>query len=282
MTIKNILKTNVLKIIILVFLLAGIFVPTFVSLSGRFTAADSYYSHGFLIPFVCAYLVWRKRSKLKSLPIEPCQTGLIVLAGGLLLLIISSLLKINFGSYFSLIIVIEGLVLYLWGRKINRELIFPIVFLIFMIPLPSVVIIAISFKMKILAAQAASFFANRIGILAVRDGSIIYLPNGKQLMVGDPCSGLRSLISLLALGAIFTQFVRGSRLQKNALFISAIPIALVSNILRLMALVWVTYVYGEKAALGFFHDFTGMLVFVFAFLGLMFMTRVLKFKFIHE
>lgn len=276
------MKTGaIIKIIIVALLVVGIFVPAMISMAGRFTAADSYYSHGFLVPLVSAFLIWRKRKKLKELPIESSQAGLWILTGGLLLHIISTLLKINFGSYLAIIAVLEGLILYLFGKNINRQVIFPIAFLIFMVPLPSVVIIGISFKMKIFAAQIASYLANLIGISAVRDGSTIYLPNG-QLMVGDPCSGLRSLISLLALGALFTQFVKGSAAKKNALFISAIPIALLSNMLRIIMLLWVTYVYGERAALGFFHDFTGMLVFVFAFLGLIFATRILKCRLAQE
>ncbi len=275
----------IIKITIIVFLFIAIFVPTLISLAGRFTAADSYYSHGFLVPLICAYLIWRKRKKLKSLPISSSRAGLFVLVGGLLMHVISSILKINFGSYLSIIIVLEGLVLYLLAKEINPQLLFPLTFLIFMIPLPSVIIINISFKMKMFAAQLASSLINQVGISAVRDGSTIYLPNG-QLVVGNPCSGLRSLISLLALGvalgALFTQFVKGSAAQKNTLFISAIPIALLSNMLRIIMLLWVTYVYGERVAMGFFHDFSGILVFVFAFLGLIFVSRILKCRLAQE
>ena len=144
-----------------------------------------------------------------------------------------------------------------------------------MLPLPSVVIIAISFKMKILAAQISSWAVNMMGIPAMRDGSTIYLPRA-FLLVGDPCNGLRSLISLLALGAVFTQFIRGSMLKKSTFFLSAVPVALISNVLRIILLLLVTHVYGEKIALGFFHDFTGMLVFVFAFIGLIIAARLLK------
>ena len=230
------------------------------------------------MPVVCAYLIWRKRSKLKALPVESSQAGLFILIAGLLLHIISSILKINFGSYVSLVIVLEGLVLYLLGKKVNRQLLFPLAFLVFMIPLPNVIIIGLSFKMKILASQISSNLISKMGIPAVRDGSTIYLPNGK-LMVGDPCSGLRSLISLLALGALFTQFIQGSRAKKNILFLSAAPIALASNALRIIALLLVTYVYGEQAALGLFHDFSGMMVFIIAFLGLFLMTKALRCRF---
>ena len=135
--------------------------------------------------------------------------------------------------------------------------------------------------MKIIAAQLSSNLVKLLGISALRGGSTIYLPNG-QLVVGDPCSGLRSVISLLAMGAIFTQLISGSVLKKNILFLSSVPIALISNVLRIIGLLWVTYVYGESVALGFFHDLSGMLVFVFAFLGLIAMTKVLKCKLAQE
>lgn len=259
----------------IIILTVAVYTPAFIGLGQKFLAADSYYSHGFLVPLVSAYLIWRKRKKLKTIPIVSSPTGLAVLIFGLLLHIISSLLKINFGSYLSLLIVLEGLILYLWGREINRQLLFPLAFLFFMLPLPSVVIIAISFKMKILAAQISSWAVNMMGIPAMRDGSTIYLPRA-FLLVGDPCSGLRSLISLLALGAVFTQFIRGSMLKKSTFFLSAVPVALISNVLRIILLLLVTHVYGEKIALGFFHDFTGMLVFVFAFIGLIIAARLLK------
>lgn len=264
------------KIALIIILLIAIYAPTFISLSERFLATDSYYSHGFLVPLVSAYLIWRKRKRLKELlPNQPCKSGLALLTGGLLLHFISTVLKINFGSYLSLPIVLTGLALYLAGKRIARELLFPLAFLIFMLPLPSVIIIAVSFRMKIIAAQLASWAVNMMGIPTTRDGSTIYLP-GSFLLVGDPCSGLRSLISLLALGAVFTQFTSGSRNKKSLLFLSAIPIALISNVLRIILLLLVTYVYGEKVALGFFHDLSGMLVFVFAFIGLAIVMRLLR------
>lgn len=263
------------KILPIIILTVAVYTPAFIGLGHKFLAADSYYSHGFLVPLVSAYLIWRKKEKLKTLPIVSSPAGVAVLIAGLLLHIISSILKINFGSYLSLLIVLEGLILYLWGRKINRQLLFPLAFLAFMLPLPGVAIIAITFKMKILAAQLAAAAAKAMGIPAVMDGSTIYLPRG-SLVVGDPCSGLRSLISLLALGAIFTQFISGGMARKSIFFLSAIPIALISNVLRIILLLLAAYIYGEKAALGFFHDFTGMLVFVFAFIGMVIVVRILR------
>lgn len=265
------------KIVIIVISLIAIYAPTFISLGRKYLATDSYYSHGFIVPLVSAYLIWRKRSRIKALlpAAKPSGSGLVLLVSGLLLHLASTALTLNFGSYLSLPIVLAGLGLYFWGKAIFPLLLFPLFFLIFMIPLPNVVIIAVSFKMKILAAQMASGIVSLMGIPIARDGSTIYLPAG-SLVVGDPCSGLKSLISLLALGVVFTQFTNASRLKKNILCLSAVPIAMISNILRIILLILAAYVYGEKAALGFFHDFTGMLVFVFAFIGLVGAARLLK------
>lgn len=265
------------KTILIVSLLIAIYVPTFISLGHKYLAADSYYSHGFLVPLVSAYLIWSKRRKIQALlpGYQSAGSGLILLAAGLLLHLISTAISIDFGSYFSLPIVLAGLGFYLFGKTIFPLLLFPLVFLIFMLPLPNVIIIAVSFKMKMLAAHLASGAVSMMGIPITRDGSTIYLPAG-SLVVGDPCSGLKSLISLLALGVVFTQFTNASALKKNILCLSAIPIAVISNVLRIILLILAAYVYGEKAALGFFHDFTGMLVFVFAFIGLVAVVRLLK------
>lgn len=274
MRVANIEKIQVSLIIILAVV---IFFPTIVSMGEKFLKEDSYYSHGFLVPLVSAYLIWRKRETLrKLLPHRASsKSGLAMLVGGLLLHLASVGLRVNVGSYLSLLIVIGGLVWYILGKEITRQLLFPIAFLVFMIPLPSVVLINMSFRMKIFASHIASFLVNKMGVSTSRAGSTIYLPH-TSLTVGDPCSGLRSLISLLALGALFTQFMCGSAVRKITLFLTAIPIALGSNVLRIMLLLLVTHVYGENVALGFFHDLSGVLVFVFAFAGLALANHMLK------
>lgn len=252
-----------------------IFYPTYSHLFGRFSARDSYYSHGYIVPFVCLYFVWQKRKRLKEIDFKSEIIGIFVLSAGLLLHLVSLSLRINFGSYFAIPISIFGIVLYLYGRKALKEVIFPIVFLVFMLPLPKVVIIAISFKMKLLAAQGAIFIAESLSMKAQRVGSIIYYPGG-QLLVGDPCSGLRSLISFLALGAVFTQLTGAKLWRKIILFFTTIPIALLSNLSRIFFLFTVSYIYGEKAAQGVVHDFSGFMVFVLGFLLLILASKLLK------
>ena len=268
-------KTFKMGAISVCFFVLLVFFPIYGPLFSRFNARESYYSHGFLIPFVVGYLVFRKRKVLKSIVSEPCLGGLVVFLSGLALHLISLVLKINFTSYLSIPIVIGGIMLYLRGVKFTRELLFPLAFLIFMLPLPEVMIIGISFKLKILAAQAAVLLGNSIGIKAALSGSTIYYPGG-FLLVGDPCSGLRSIISFLALSALLTQFIQAVRWRKITLFFSAIPIALLSNLLRISFLLLVSFIYGKKAASGFVHDVSGYMVFVLGFLGLIAVSKILK------
>ncbi|MDD5069626.1 MAG: exosortase/archaeosortase family protein [Candidatus Omnitrophica bacterium] len=267
------IKTGIITLLVLV-----LFYPTYYHLYGRFTSADSYYSHGVLVPFITLFLVWRRRKEIFNSTVKSSPMGLVVLIFGLLLYLASQQLQINFGSYLSIIFVISGLVLYLLGAEFFRKLLFPIGFLLFMMPLPRVMIIGISFKMKIMAAQLSTLVVNLMGLEAVREGSTIFFGN-ESLIVGDPCSGLRSLISFFALGALFIQFVDAKWFKKFILVLSTFPVAVISNMVRLVLLVLATHVYGQEFALGFFHDLTGVLVFVVGFFGLYFVSKVLGCEF---
>ena len=262
---------------IIVVLLIIIYWPTFIWMKVRFLEAESYYSHGFLIPFVFLFLIWQKRDVLKETPVVPQNIGLVLLIFSLLVHLIALRWRINFISGFSMITTLTGLSLCLFGKRITYKLLFPLCFLVFMTPLPQVLIIHISFKMKILAAQVAAVIINIMGIPAVRAGSIINLPN-TSLTIGSPCSGLRSLISLTALGAIYAYLTELSLLKKLTLFLASIPLALIANIIRIVLLLLVAFVYGAEVATGKFHDFSGFLVFIFALAGLMIAGRFLSWQ----
>jgi exosortase len=272
--VKKVFYPEAILICLFTFLL---FLPIYSHLLGRFGARESYYSHGYLVPFVIAYLVFRKQNRLKEIEALGIFSGLIILLTGIVLYLASLFLKSNFTAYLSLPLVILGVLLYLKGKKFTKELLFPLAFLFFMLPLPEFMIIGISFKLKILAAQLATNLGNLIGIKAILSGSTIFYPGG-TLLVGDPCSGLRSLITFLALGALFTQFTKASSIQKVSLFLSAIPIAIISNLLRLTFLLLVGFVYGQEAITGLVHDISGYLVFVLGFLGLILASKILKCK----
>ena len=241
----------------------------------RFGAEDSYYSHGYMVPFITAYLVWLKRKKLAALEPQGSFWGLPLIIVGLLIHVLSYFLKINFTSYASCLVVIFGITLFLGGWKITGVLLFPLFFLIFMIPLPKVVIIRISFEMKLYASHISTWLINLTGIETSVSGSRIFYPGG-FLLVGDPCSGLRSLISFLALGTVMVQLTSGNIWKKSILLFSVIPIALLSNVARIVVLTLGSYIYGSQIVDGFFHDFMGMMVFVIGFIGLISLINILK------
>lgn len=266
---------NLVETAVIILLLVVVFSPVYGPMVYRFTARESYYSHGFIIPLVVLYLVFRKRKTLANIPAQPHWSGLVFMLGGLFMHMAGAVLKINVISYFAIPMVIMGIVLYLKGKRFAKELLFPIGFLIFMLPLPEVLIIGVTFKMKIMAAQWSTVLANIMGIEATRSGSIIYFPGG-HMLVGDPCSGLRSLITFLALGALFTQFTSSALWKKQVLFLAAIPVALLSNLIRLTFSIFVGYVYGEKILHGFVHDVSGYMVFILGFLGMLMAAKLLR------
>jgi exosortase len=251
------------------------YLPTIVWMANRWFAAESYYSHGFFIPLVSIFIIWQRRDALKNITISGSSAGLWIVAASLFVHIICAALKIYFVSGFSLVFAIYGMVLFLFGKNMVKQIIFPLFFLFLMIPLPLVVIGNLTVKLKLMAASLSTFVLNRIGFPCVLDGSVIVMPTSR-LEVADPCSGLRSIISLLTLGLIFSYAVKTSYLKKSIIFLSSLPIAIMSNIVRIVVVTAVNDLYGEKIAMGVFHDFMGLFVFAFAFLGLFGVSKIME------
>lgn len=269
------IKAQYIKPAIITAALLVIYSPTIWWMVGRWSAADSYYSHGFLVPVVSLYCLWLKKERLKSIAARPLTSGLWLLIAGLLIHILSAFFRVYFTSAFSSLLVIAGLVLYCCGWLMLKEALFAISFLIFMLPLPLIAIVGISFKMKLFAAYWASKIINTVGIPAVLDGSIIRMRQ-THVIVEDVCSGLRSLISLLALGIIVAYLSKLPRFKKIIVFFAAGVMAIVANIVRIVFMALTSEIYGAKFTEGFLHTLSGLLVFVVAFLGLMVVVKELE------
>jgi len=248
---------------------------TFVWLWERATAPDSYYSHAFLIPFISGYLIWRRRESFSRSPFWSSMWGLPLILSALGIHLLSILLDVYFTSGFSILLLVFGLSLYLLGRPITRELLFPLGFLVFMFPLPSAALGAVSVPMKLLATKCGAGIVELFGIPVVREGFQLHFSN-TSLLIGNPCSGLRSLISFMALGSIFAHFLKGPLWKKFLLFVISIPIALLSNVARVTMLSLVAHRFGSDAATGSFHDLSGIFVFVIALSLLLVTGRVLE------
>lgn len=259
--------------------LAGMFIltyiPTLLWMWDRWFARDSYYSHGVLIPFVSGFLVWQIRDELAAIKPGRSPWGMPLIIAGLLIHVISSLFRVYFTSGFSMIIVLTGAILFLYGTAAFKKVVFPLGFLVFMMPIPLVVIANISFKMKIFAAQIATGLLNNMGLEAVRSGSVLKMQHA-YVIVDDICSGLRSLISLTALGSIFAYWMKGPMYKRTILFLSTVPIAVATNVLRIVFLAFISEVWGPEHATGFVHDFSGFMVFALAFVLLYAMGKLLE------
>lgn len=262
--------------ILLAVLILLAYVPAFQWMWGRWSVKDTYYSHGMLVPFVSLFFVWQLRDELKKIQPTSSKWGIPLIVTGLTIHMASSLMRVYFTSGFSFLLVLFGWILYFFGAKITRKVAFPAGFIFFMIPLPLEVISNVSFRLKILAADIATVIVNQMGILAIQKGSMIIIPPNTQVIVDDVCSGVRSLIALMALGSIFAYWLKGSMIRRGCVFLSTIPIAIITNVCRVIILTAVSAIWGVEYVKGFVHDFTGFMVFGIAFLLLYATTKLVE------
>ncbi|MEW6117518.1 MAG: exosortase A [Nitrospirota bacterium] len=221
---------------------------------------DPNYSHGFIIPFISAYAIYRNRDALKRAPVRPQNVGICIILFGLLLLIAACLGTEYFTMRSSLLVLLAGMVLFLFGSEVFRALLFPLAYLMFMIPLPYIAYDTFAFPLKLLVATYSVLFLKMMGIIVWREGNIIMFPS-TVLEVADACSGIRSLMSLIALAVAFAYFSQQSTLKRVVVIASAVPIALFANGLRVVVTGILAQHWGARAAEGFFHEFAGMVVF---------------------
>ena len=271
---KNFFKTYTKELMAAAMYLAA-YVPMMIWMWDRWFARDSYYSHGILIPFVTIYLIWQKREELALIEKAKSAWGLPLIITGMLMHAFASLMRVYFISGFSMLIVLVGLILFFYGFAVFRKILFPVLFLVFMIPVPLVIITNISFKMKIFAAEIATTVLNNSGIPAIREGSVIRMRHA-QVIVDDVCSGLRSLISLMALGSIFAYWMKSTMTKRGILFLTTVPIAIITNVFRVIFLSSVAEIWGAQYAAGILHDISGFLVFALAFVLLYIIGRILE------
>jgi exosortase len=255
---------KLLKWLPLIGLMAYIYYPAFVWMVDRWSAGDSYYGHGFLVPFVSLYWIFKDRKKLAACEKKIDFFGLAVFICGVCLQLAASFLRIYFVSAFSFVLILFGGVYFLFGPKVVRITWFPIAFLAVMVPLPLLLISEITMNMKMGVSEIATYLVNAVGVRAVQQGSYIYTPNAVCL-VGDPCSGLRSFLAFLCLGLIFAYVTRISFWKKMILVVAGLPLAIVFNVFRVFAMTLLGEIYGmEFVKTKTVHDGGGILVFVLA------------------
>jgi exosortase len=227
-------------------------------------ATDDNYSHGFLIVPVALYFAWERRERLQALPLRPSMLGWLVVAASLVVLATGLLGAELFLTRISILGVLVGAILFVGGWQHLRVLLFPVAFLLLMIPIPAIVFNQIAFPLQLLASRVGEASMSALGIPVLREGNVIVLAN-TTLEVAEACSGIRSLISLLTLGIVFGYFVDPRGGMRTAIALATIPIAVVANGMRVAGTGIAAHYYGPAAAEGFLHEFSGWLVFIVSF-----------------
>jgi exosortase len=237
--------------------------------------ADPNYSHGLLVPFVSAWLAYERRTQLAALAPQPAASGVVLVLGSVALLVAGVLAAELFVMRLSLILLIASLIVFILGYEYVRALAMPLGFLLFMVPLPQLVFNAIAFPLQLVASQLAITVLHAIGVPALCEGNIILLPNA-ALEVAEACSGLRSLISLGATSVLLAVVSLRGMTWRLLLIASSVAIAVLANGARIAGTGALAYRYGAGVAQGFFHGFSGWIVFVTAVAGLVLEAGLLR------
>jgi exosortase len=251
---------------------------------------DENYSHGLLIPFIIGYILWTQRDKLARL-----QTRASVLWGGAA--VVLALLALWAGvagaelytQRLSLILLLAGVTVYFWGFTLLRLVLIPLVLLFLAMPIPAIVFNKIAFPLQLFASRCAVWSMGVLGIPVLRQGNIIELKplnsfDTKKLEVVEACSGIRSLMTLVTLAVVFAYFTHtpptdetrsGGRFgwlrsywfwRAVILVGSAVPVAILTNAFRVSGTGVLAHYYGTAVADGFFHSFSGWVVYIVAFI----------------
>jgi exosortase B len=254
-----------LSAVVMLAAFAIVAMPTYIDLAKHVWSTDEQ-SHGPVVLAVAMWLLWSKRHVIAASPgpAAPLAGG-VVLAFGFVLYVIGRSQAIIQAEVLALLLFISAGLLWLRGVKGLRLAWFPLFFLLFTIPLPGVLVQAITLPLKSAVSYVAEYLLHLAGYPVGRTG-VILVVGPYQLLVADACAGLTSMFTLEAFGLLYMH-VMGytSRLRNVILGILVVPCAFIANVVRVLVLVLVTYHFGNEAGQGFVHSFAGIVLFVVAF-----------------
>lgn len=255
--------------------LAVLYVPTIWDLSGTLWQTDEY-GHGPIILAVSLWLMYRKREALAALDRAPAVVlGSSTLGLGLVVYLLGRSQSIAIFEVGSPVLVVSGLLLMFRGKAGLRLMLFPVLFMLFMVPLPGIVAAAITAPLKSAVSAVASNILYAAGYPVGRAGVVLTVGQ-YQLLVADACAGLNSMFSLEALGLLYMNLMNYKSVVRNTLLaVLIIPISFCANVVRVMILVLVTYYFGDEAGQGFVHGFAGMVLFIVALTLMFFVDKLL-------
>ncbi|MCU1222813.1 MAG: eight transrane protein EpsH [Edaphobacter sp.] len=233
------------------------------------------YSHGFLVPLFSVFLLWDKRKILNSTPVKQSWNGVVLIVLAIAVLILGVYGVDLFTSRISFVIMLAGLVWTLFGRAVLRELRFPLLVLLLAIPFPAIIFNQITFPLQLLASRLASQILPLLGVPVLQEGNVIQLPIMK-LEVAEACSGIRSLMSLFTLSVFYGYFLEKTTRRRVLLALASIPIAVTANVARIVGTGLCVQYWDPQKALGFFHEFSGWVMFVISLGCLYVVHRIMR------
>jgi len=233
---------------------------------GRWSWPGLDMSHGWLIPLVSAYAVWRKWGEIRTAPCTYGRGGLILVVCALLLYLIGLRVQQTRLVLLSLPALLWGLSWFLYGWHVARLLAFPCWYLVFCIPFTF--LDALTLPLRLLSTLVSDVVLNGLGIPVTRVGTAIHIHSGAgfSLDVAHPCSGLRYLVAMVALTTAYAYFTQFGMWRRTVLCLASIPLAMVGNMVRIILIALVGVVFGTEIAVGFYHDYSGYVVFAVAIL----------------
>jgi exosortase len=237
--------------------------------------SDPNFSHGFFVPLFSAYIIWQDRERLSQVPLRPAWSGLLAIIAALGVLFLGVFGADLFLSRSSLVLLLGGIVIYLFGWPMFRAVVFPWGFLILMVPLPLLVFNQITMPLQFLASKLAASCLPLAGVPVLREGNVIQLPS-MSLEVAEACSGIRSLMSLGTLALMYGYFLEKSLVRRVLLALAAIPIAVAANAFRVVGTGLLVQYWDAEKALGFFHEFSGWIIFVISLALLFAVHRLIR------
>jgi exosortase len=254
------------RTVVLLALTGWLYAPILIRLVAQWWS-DPNFSHGFFVPVFAAYVLWQDRNRLRAIKPVPSNWGLPLILLSLLTLILGVFGAELFLSRTSLLLLSAGIVIFLRGWITLRAVLFPLIFLVLMIPIPAIVFSQITFPLQILASKLSAWLLPFLGVPVFREGNVINLP-AMPLEVAEACSGIRSLLSLTTLAIMYGYLLEKRIGIRVLLGVASIPIAVAANGLRIVGTGLLVQYWDPDKAEGFFHAFSGWLIFVVSLLML--------------
>jgi len=261
-------------------LVTALYTPVFIQLySTKWEALD--YTHAYFILPISLFLTWNKRDQIKNILRSNEKggglPGLAILSFGILMFILGWRQNYWLITTLSLIPVLIGLIIYLYGREMLKILWFPILYMLLLVPPPLGILDSITLPMRYAISKATVIILKFVNYPITREGLLLRI-GYNDIFMGQPCSGFRSLITLLSLGMVYVYMSKSTLSKKFLLTAFIVPFALLGNLVRVITLCLITYYFGEEAGQGFFHNFSGIVMFIITILGLISVESILNMK----